>query len=128
MKLCMKIAVLSLLFLTGACGTPTRVYYWERQDTGANRFIQDHKRCIRKADIWPYSFPKSLWPGAPEMLDLRLRLKDGGIWGNFSPYTGAQPVFVNSREPSSSVIYFWYSSCMKSAGYKERRPYTGPME
>ena len=42
MKLCMKIAVLSLLFLTGACSTPTRVYYWERDDTGADRFIQDH--------------------------------------------------------------------------------------
>lgn len=123
-----RLTVFSILFLVSACGTPTRIYYWEKQSTGAERFIQDHNKCLRKADYWPYAFWKTYFPNSPDTLDLRLRLKDGGIWGNFSPYEGAQPVFVNATEPSSTVIYFRYASCMRKAGYRERRPYTGPMQ
>lgn len=52
-------------------------------------------------------------PMGADTLDLRLNLKDGGIWANFSPYPGAMPVFVNTANPSKTVIYWRYSSCMK---------------
>ena len=99
------------LFLNGCLSSPTRVYYWAKENTGADRFVQDH----------------NMDPMGANTLDLRLDLQNGGIWANFSPYPGAMPVFVNTAVPSKTVIYWRYSSCMKNAGYKERRPYGGPM-
>lgn len=113
------------LFLNGCLSSPTRVYYWAKENTGADRFVHDHNRCLKEADFWPWSIKFD--PIGADTLDLRLDLKNGGIWGNFSPYPGAMPVFVNTAVPSKTVIYWRYSSCMKNAGYKERRPYGGPM-
>ncbi len=114
----MRLSKLFLIFafftLCASCGTKTRIYYWEKAGTGANRFI-----------LWPWTWAQLA--NSPETLDLHLRLSDGGIWANFSPYTGAQPVFVNSASPTTTVIYSWYADCMEEKGYKERRPYTGPM-
>lgn len=114
------------LLLNGCLSSPTRVYYWAKENTGAERFVQDHNRCLREADFWPWRMA-NLDPISPELLNLRLNLKDGGIWGNFSPYPGAMPVFVNTAYPSKTVIYWRYALCMKNAGYRERRPYGGPM-
>ncbi len=118
--------IVSCLLLNGCLSSPTRVYYWAKENTGAERFVQDHNRCLQEADFWPWKTIKTD-PFAPELLNLRLDLKNGGIWGNFSPYPGAMPVFVNTATPSKTVIYWRYAACMKNAGYKERRPYGGPM-
>lgn len=117
--------ILALILPAAACGTTARIYYWEKPQTGAERFVMDHNNCLEKADLWPWTWASLA--NSPETLDLHLRLSDGGIWANFSPYTGAQPVFVNSSNPTTTVVYSWYYSCMKKKGYKERRPYTGPM-
>ena len=108
------------------CSTPTRIYYWAKENTGAERFVRDHNACLQKADIWPWQFFYPV-PTEPDLLNLRLNLKDGGIWANFSPSVGAMPVFVNTASPSRTVIYWRYASCMKKLGYKERRPYGGPL-
>lgn len=125
MKLSKVVLTLGLCLCAAACGTSTRIYYWEKPLTGTERFVQDHNRCLEKADLWPWTW--AAIGNSPETLDMRLRLREGGIWANFSPYPGAQPVFVNSTQPTTTVIYHWYSSCMTDKGYKERRPYTGPM-
>ncbi|MBR1778860.1 MAG: hypothetical protein IJ752_09825 [Alphaproteobacteria bacterium] len=109
-----------------SCSSPTRIYYWAKENTGAERFAQDHNHCLQKADYWPWTFHIPLALSA-ETLDLRLNLKNGGIWANFSPYPGAMPIFVNTATPSKTVIYWRYASCMKKAGYRERRPYGGPL-
>lgn len=116
--------VLCLTLTATACSTTTRVYYWERPNTGADHFVRDHKKCLQTADWWPFSFYNPL-PNMPEDRDLVLNLKNGGIWANFSPYRGAMPIFVNNANPSKTLIYWRYSRCMKNAGYSERRPYTG---
>lgn len=116
----------ALILLLTACSSPTRVYYWAKDNTGADRFVSDHNKCLRQADFWPWRHI-GFDPMGPETLDLRLNLKDGGIWANYSPYPGAMPVFVNTATPSKTVIYWRYARCMRKAGYRERRPYGGPL-
>ena len=85
--------------------------------------------CIYHADWFPWDIKMSrLWPFTPETLDLRLRLEDGGIWGNFIPYEGAQSIFVNTITPSKTVVFWQYSKCMRSHGYTERQKHTGPIK
>lgn len=120
------ICLFFLCLCLNGCTSPTRVYYWAKENTGSERFVQDHNYCLRKADFWPWTFHLPLTTSA-ETLDLRLNLKNGGIWANFSPYPGAMPIFVNTATPSKTVIYWRYAMCMKSAGYRERRPYGGPL-
>lgn len=118
----------SLAFLSG-CAMSTRVYYWQRHDTGATQFAEDHKMCIYNADWFPWDFKMArMWPFTSETLDLRLRLENGGIWGNFVPYEGAQSIFVNSSTPSKTVLYGLYSKCMRDHGYTERKKHTGPIK
>ena len=120
------ICLLFLCACLSGCSSTTRVYYWAKDNTGAERFVKDHNYCLQKADLWPWTF-QNMMPDVADTLDLRLNLKDGGIWANYSPYPGAMPVFVNTAAPSKTVIYWWYARCMKNAGYKERRPYGGPL-
>ena len=120
------ITLLLFCFCLNGCSSPTRVYYWAKENTGSERFVQDHNYCLKKADFWPWKIHIPLTTSA-ETVDLRLNLKDGGIWANFSPYPGAMPVFVNTATPSKTVVYWRYSMCMKNAGYKERRPFGGPL-
>lgn len=119
----------TLFFALSGCAWSTRVYYWEKPNTGANQFAKDHLACLYSADIFPWNFKASrLWPFSPEALDLKLRLKDGGIWGNFIPYAGSQSIFVNATIPSSTVVFWWYSYCMRKEGYKERKGIGGPIK
>ena len=118
----------SFVFLSG-CAWSTRVYYWKKPNTGATQFSEDHKACLYSADWFPWNFKLGrLWPFTPETQNLRLRLENGGIWGNFIPYEGAQSVFVNTAYPSKTVIYGWYYMCMRRAGYVERKKHTGPVK
>ena len=116
--------VLFCLCLNGC--SPTRIYFWAKENTGAERFVRDHNGCLQKADFWPWAFFNPN-PVEPDLLNLRLNLKNGGIWANFSPYPGAMPIFVNTATPSKTVIYWWYSRCMKKLGYRERLPYGKPL-
>ena len=129
MKKITLVCTLFSCFLLSGCYNTTRVYYWERPNTGATQFSEDHKACLYSADWFPWDFKFSrLWPFTPETLDLRLRLKNGGIWGNFVPYEGSQSIFVNTTVPSKTAIYAWYAMCMRNHGYKERQKYSGPVK
>ncbi len=108
-------------FFSG-CSSPTRVYYWQKANTGTERFVNDHNACLEHADYYPFKWVNP-YPMTPDLLNLKLDLKNGGIWGNYSPYPGAMPVFVNNVAPSKTLIYWMYSWCMKRAGYKERQPF-----
>lgn len=126
MKLLKMLSVFCLVFLLASCSNTTRIYYWAKDNTGSDRFAQDHLKCLEKADFFPWTLFNPL-PLVSDVRNLTLNLKDGGIWGNFSPYPGAIPVFINTNSPSSTVIYWRYAMCMRGLGYKERRPYGGPL-
>lgn len=126
MKRLKYLLLLCFLFPLSACGSPTRIYYWEKSNTGTDRFVNDHNACLEKADYWPFTLKNPI-PNTPEMLNLHLDLRNGGIWANFSPHPGAMPIFVNTPAPSKTVIYWRYAMCMRNAGYRERRPFGGPM-
>ena len=120
------LALSALLFSATACSTPTRVYYWQQPNVGGEQFVRDHNKCLQKADFWPFSWFNPI-PNIPEDRDLRLDLENGGIWGNYIPYPGAMPLYVNTAQPTWSRVYWWYARCMRKAGYTERRPYGPPL-
>jgi len=110
------------VFLLNACDGGQAIFYWEKPDTGPTWFAKEHNECLAEADWWPWTMPA--WPpGETKLPELRFdNDSDNGIWANFVPYPGAQPVYVNSRQDDSSMSISTYESCMESKGYKQRRP------
>ena len=113
-----------------ACGSGQKVYYWEKPDTGAVWFARDHNQCLRAADWWPYYFPGYTitppwgWGTPPEH---KLRFDNNashGIWAEFTPFPGAQPVYVNSLKGDWSMSYSTYERCMEDREYRQRKPAT----
>ena len=109
-------------FLLNACDGGQAIFYWEKPDTGPVWFAKEHNECLEEADWWPWSLPS--WPpGQTKLPELRFdNDSDNGIWANFVPYQGAQPVYVNSRQDDSSMSISTYESCMERKGYKQRQP------
>lgn len=117
-----KIWVLLLVGLLAGCGRGQSIFYWYRENTGAAWFAKDHRECLSKADYWPWSLPA--WPiGTEKPLDLRFdNDASHGIWANFQPYPGAQPIYANSVAADWSMSVASYRKCMVKRGYIQREP------
>jgi len=116
----------SLLGLSACGGDGQKVFYWERPNTGAIWFVRDHNYCLRQADYWPFRWPGMPWRWGGEP-DLNLRFDndaENGIWAQFRPMPGAQPVYVNSVEGDWSMSYDDYEECMEARDYVQRKPAT----
>ena len=112
----------SLLVLT-ACGYKGQtIFFWEKPDVGPVWFAKEHNECLASADWWPWQAPT--WPlGSARQPELRFdNDSDNGIWANFVPYPGAQPVYVNSLVNDSTMSPSRYESCMEDKGYVQRQP------
>jgi len=117
---------LGLLGLSACGGEGQKVFYWERPNTGAIWFVRDHNYCLKQADYWPFRWPGMPWTWGREP-DLELRFDneaDSGIWAQFRPMPGAQPVYVNSVEGDWSMSYDEYEECMEARDYVQRKPPT----
>lgn len=129
MRNLLKNACFGLVAVAGlaACSTEATVYHWSgRKDVGPNRFVVDHNACIREADWWP--FEKSLYdtidfisPG-PHDPKHRIDAGEARLWASFIPYPGAQAVYVNDVNSSSTVDGADYVSCMEARGYVQAFP------
>jgi len=120
---------LCLSALAACGGGGQRVYYWERQNTGAVWFARDHNYCLARADYWPWTWPGWPWQWGHDTYnpDLNLRFdndSESGIWAQFRPMPGAQPVYVNSVAADWSMSYSDYESCMEARDYVQRKPAT----
>ena len=118
-----KIWVLLLICTLAGCGGKGQsIFYWYRENTGPAWFARDHRQCLDKADYWPWSLPA--WPiGTEKPLDMRFdNDASNGIWANFQPYPGAQPVYVNSVAADWSMSVTSYRRCMENRGYIQREP------
>ena len=114
---------LCLLLLVAACsGKGQSIFYWEKEGVGPTWFAKEHNECLAAADIWPWQMPT--WPpGTARMPELRFdNDADNGIWANFVPYPGAQPVYVHSLVNDGTMSPSRYTSGMLKKGYKERQP------
>lgn len=115
----------SALLMLSACGSDGQhIYYWERPNTGVVWFARDHSECLASADMWPYEWPGMPWGwGTPKDLNLRFdNDADHGIWAQYIPFPGAQPVHVNSVAADWSMSYSDYEECMLQRHYTMRRP------
>lgn len=114
-----------LLFLLTACGNGQHLFYWERPETGAMWFARDHAECLEKSDFWPYTWPGSPvnWGSGYNKYNLRFdNNARNGIWAEFLPYPGAQPVYVNSLKGDWSMSPSIYEKCMEDRGYIQVAP------
>lgn len=128
-KVYMLLSCLTLLALT-ACGGGQTMFYWERPNTGAQWFVRDHNQCLRASDWWPYYMPGWTWSGpwgwgTPPDYDLRFdNDASNGIWAEFTPFPGAQPVYVNSLRGDWSMSPSTYEKCMEAREYRQYKPKT----
>lgn len=115
------------LSILSACDSGgQKVFYWERPNTGAIWFARDHNYCLKQADYWPFRWPGMPW-GWGKDPDLELRFdndSESGIWAQFQPMPGAQPVYVNSVAGDWSMSYDDYEECMEARDYVQRKPAT----
>lgn len=122
MKLNKVLMLLSLAFLAGCGGKGQTIFYWEKSDVGPTWFAKEHNECLAEADFWPWRTPA--WPpGTNRLPELRFdNDADNGIWANFVPYPGAQPVYVNSLVNDGTMSPSTYERCMEKKGYTQRQP------
>ena len=98
-----------------------KMFYWERPDTRVALFAKDHRECMIEADTGP--FKKAGWRLESKELNLHFDINsDKGVWAQFVPYPGAQPVHVNYVHADRLMDYEKYKQCMKMREYEERFP------
>ena len=122
MKKIRAFLIVSLLFLASCGGNGQTIFYWRKDGVGPQWFAKEHNECLAEADYWPWTWPA--WPpGTEPVKELRFdNDSDNGIWANFVPYDGAQPVYVNSLVNDSTMSPSTYRRCMLNKGYIERQP------
>jgi len=116
---------LCLLFLLSGCAMieeGQKTFYWQRPNTGVAWFAKDHNECMHESDWFPFEWPKWRWSEeSPRKLNLRFdNESSSGIWAQFVPYPGAQPVYVNYATDDWSVDYDDYQRCMEARNYTQR--------
>ncbi len=114
---------LCLLFLLSGCvmmEEGQKTFYWQRPNTGIAWFAKDHNECMHESDWFPFEWP---WADeSPKKLNLRFdNESSSGIWAQFIPYPGAQPVYVNYVSDDWSVDYDDYQRCMEARNYSQRK-------
>ena len=114
--------LLSLVLLAGCGGDGQTIFYWQKEGVGPTWFAKEHNECLAESDFWPWQMPA--WPpGTDKLPELRFdNDADNGIWANFVPYAGAQPVFVNSLVNDGTMSPDVYEDCMEEKGYTQRQP------
>ena len=116
---------LCLMFLLSGCAVfeeGQKTFYWQRPNTGVAWFAKDHNECMNEADWFPFGWPEWPWTaGGNHKLNLRFdNESSSGIWAQFIPYPGAQPVYVNYASDDWSVDYDDYQQCMEARNYSQR--------
>lgn len=98
------------------------IFHWGRENTGVQKFASDHSECMREAEPTRYLPDFSSWFYSEEAkLNVRADWHAGkGIWATYVPYTGAQPLIVNSLRDDSEVNPRIYRKCMEKRGYWHR--------
>lgn len=121
-KINLLFTFLTLAFLAGCGYKGQSIFYWEKADVGPVWFAKEHNECLAEADWWPWQAPA--WPpGSARLPELRFdNDADNGIWANFVPYVGAQPVYVNSLVNDATMSPSRYERCMEKKGYIQRQP------
>ena len=119
--------LLTLPFLFSACtwlseGEGQVIYHWERPRTGVEKFARDHSECMRKAEDFKFLPNFKSWFYSEEArYDIRADWhSEKGIWASYVPYTGAQPILVNSIRDDSDSSPRKYRKCMEGRGYTRR--------
>ena len=117
--------ILCMFLLLSGCSwvdEGQKTFYWQRPNTGVGWFAKDHNECMKEADWFPFRWPGWPWDwGEPQQLNLRFDNDSGnGIWAQFIPYPGAQPVHVNYVYGDWSVDYDDYQDCMEKRHYTQR--------
>lgn len=110
----------SCTFLT--MGSGQVVYHWEKDNTGIEKFSRDHAECLLEAKDFSFIPDFRTWFYSEETkLNTRFDGKSNkGIWASYIPYTGAQPILVNSRTDDSDISPKEYRQCMEIKGYWRR--------
>lgn len=98
------------------------VFHWSRENTGIQKFSSDHSECMREAEPTKFLPDFSSWfYSEAAKLNIRADWHAGkGIWASYVPYTGAQPIMVNSIREDSEVSPRTYRKCMEARGYWHR--------
>ena len=117
--------IFCLFLLLSGCSlvdSGQKTFYWQRPNTGVGWFAKDHNECMREADWFPLQWPGWPWDwGDQGPLNLRFDNNSGnGVWAQFIPYPGAQPVYVNYAYGDWSVDYDDYQDCMEKRHYTQR--------
>lgn len=118
-----KVLIFVLFFLCSCSyfggGRGQLVYHWERNNTGVAKFARDHSECMKEAKAIKILPDFRSWFYTEET---KLNTKadwnsTSGIWASYIPYTGAQPLIVNSSVDDKDVNPQEYVACMKKKGY-----------
>ena len=121
-QICLGLFV--VLELLSACskGQGQIIYNWSREKTGVAKFSRDHSECLKEAEgrfHWP---DIGNWFYTEEYrYDIHVDWhKEKGIWASYVPYTGADPILVNSIRDNSRSDPKTYRLCMEKKGYWHR--------
>jgi hypothetical protein len=121
------ILILSFLLTVSSCtflskGQGQVIYHWERQKTGIQKFSRDHSECLRIAEDFKFLPSIKNWLITEEArYDIRADWhSEKGIWATYVPYSGAQPLIVNSIRDDSDSSPKKYKKCMEKRGYTHR--------
>jgi hypothetical protein len=119
--------IIAALFLP-ACtlfsdGQGQVIFHWERNNTGIEKFSRDHSECMREAEDLKWLPNIKNWFISEEArYDIRADWhSEKGIWASYIPYTGAQPIVVNSIRDDKDSSPRKYRICMEKRGYWHRQ-------
>ena len=90
------------------------IYYWERENTGVEKFARDHSECMRKAENIRLPDFRTWFYSEEVKLDIRADWHaEKGIWASYIPYPGAMPIVVNSLRDDADSDPKEYRLCME---------------
>lgn len=117
--------VLTSLIILSSCsskGEGQVIYHWEREGTGVQKFARDHNECMKQAEATKIIPNVKSWFYSEEArLDIRANWhSDKGVWASYIPYSGAQPLVVNSLHRNEQINPKKYRLCMEDKGYWHR--------